>query len=168
MKNDVVKKTVYDKLFAKVNSINTSGFILKTKYDIDKLEIENKFFDTRGFVKKTDYNAKITKIPSISSLATNAALTAVENKIPNVSNLVKKTNYGMKIAEIEKKFTDHDHDKYITTPKFNTLAASVFNARLAQANLMTKTGFDAKLSSLNAKITSNENELKKLKTFDSI
>ena len=56
----------------------------------------------------------------------------------------------------------------------NTLAASVFNTRLAQANLITKTDFDAKLSSLNRKITSNkskhllvENELKKLKVFDS-
>ena len=73
------------------------------------------------------------------------------------------------------KLTDHNHDKYITTLEFNTLAANVFNARLAQANLVTKTDFDAKLSSLNRKITSNkskylfvENELKKLKTFDSI
>ena len=32
-----------------------------------------------------------------------------------------------------------NHDKYITTPDFNTLAASVFNARLAQADLITKT-----------------------------
>ena len=55
----------------------------------------------------------------------------------------------------------------------NSLAASVFNARLAQANLITKTDFDTKLSSLNRKITANiskhllvENELKKLKTFD--
>ena len=61
----------------------------------------------------------------------------------------------------------------ITTPEFNNLAADVFDARLAQANLRTKTDFDAKLSSLNRKITSNkskhllvENELKKLKTFD--
>ena len=37
-----------------------------------------------------------------------------------------------------KKLTDHNHDKYITTPDFNTLAADVFNARLAQANLVTK------------------------------
>ena len=28
VKNDVVKKTVYDKLVAKVNSIDTSGFVL--------------------------------------------------------------------------------------------------------------------------------------------
>ena len=47
------------------------------------------------------------------------------------------------------KLTDHDHDKYIAIPKFNTLAASVFNARLAQANLLTNADFDAKLLSLN-------------------
>ena len=75
---------MYDKLVAKVNSIDTSGFVLKTKYDADKSELENKIPDTSGLVKKTDYNAKITeiegKIPSISGLATNAALTAVESK----------------------------------------------------------------------------------------
>ena len=49
----------------------------------------------------------------------------------------------------------------------------VFNARLAKVNLITKTDFDAKLSSFNRKITAKkskhllvENELKKLKTFD--
>ena len=85
-----------------------------------------------------------------------------------------KKQVDTKITEIEKKLTDHDHDKYVTTPEFNTLAANVFNARLAQANLITKTDFDAKLSSLNRKITKNEskhllaeNELNKLKTFDS-
>ena len=36
VKNDVVKKTVYEKLVAKVNSIDTSGFVLKTKYGTDK------------------------------------------------------------------------------------------------------------------------------------
>ena len=40
VKNDVVKKTVYDKLVAKVNSIDTSVFVLKTKYDKDKPELE--------------------------------------------------------------------------------------------------------------------------------
>ena len=85
VKNDVVKKTVYDKLVAKVNSIDTSRFALKTKYDTDKSKIENKIPDTSGLVKKTNYNAKITetegKIPSISGLATNAPLTTVENLI---------------------------------------------------------------------------------------
>ena len=80
-----------------------------------------------------------------------------------------------KSVSLKKKLTDHNHDKHITTPDFNTLAADVFNARLAQENLITKTDFDAKLSNINKKITSNkskhllvENELKKLwKTFDS-
>ena len=137
IKNDAIKKTVY-KLVAKVNSIDTSAFVLKTKYDTDKSELENKIPDTSGLVKKTDYNAKITeiegKIPSISGLATNAALTTVENKIPNINSLVKKADYDPKISEIEKKFTDHNHDKYITTLEFNTLAADVFNAKLAEAN----------------------------------
>ena len=53
---------------------------------------------------------------------------------------------------MEKKLTDHNHDKYITTLEFNTLAISVFNARLAQANLIIKTDFDAKLSSLVEKL----------------
>ena len=98
----------------------------------------------------------------------------VENKIPNIGSLVKKVHHNTKITEIEKKRTDHNHGKYITTPEFNTSAANIFNARLAQANLIRKTDFDAKLSGLNRKITANktkyllvENELKKLKAFDS-
>ena len=82
-------------------------------------------------------------------------------------------DYNTKITEIEKKLT-HNHDKYITTPEFNTLAASIFNARLAQANLVTKTDFDNSVSYLDSKIDTNktknesiENKFKKLKTFDS-
>ena len=56
-----------------------------------------------------------------------------------VVQLKKKTNYDAKIKELEKKLTDHNHDKYITTLEFNTLAADVFNARLAQVNVITKT-----------------------------
>ena len=66
-------------------------------------------------------------------------------------SLVEKTDYNTKITEIEKKLTAHNHDKYITTPEFNKLTADVFNAKLAQASLVTKTDFDAKLWSLNRK-----------------
>ena len=45
--NDVVKKTVYDKLVAKINNIDISGFILKTKYDTDKSELEIKIIALR-------------------------------------------------------------------------------------------------------------------------
>ena len=94
VKNDVVEKTAYDKLVAKVNNINTSDFVLKSKYVTDKSELDNKIPDTSGLVKKTNYDAKIAdigdKIPDISNLATETSLTTLENKIPNVSNLVKK------------------------------------------------------------------------------
>ena len=102
VKNDVVKKTVYDKLVAKVDNIDTSDFVLKTKYNTDKTELENKIPDTSGLVKKTNYNTKITelenKTPDISNLATKTALTAVENKIPSVSSLVKKADYNTKVT----------------------------------------------------------------------
>ena len=153
-KNDVVKKAVYDKLAANVNNIDTNRFVLKTKYQIDKTGLWKKIPDVTDFIKKTKFTELENKIPDVSSLATKTALTAVENKIPSVSSLVKKTDYDTKISELEKKLTDHNHDKYITTPEFNTLAADVFNERLAQANLITKTDFDAKLPSPNRKITS--------------
>ena len=173
VKNNVVKKDVYDKLVTKLNSIYTTGFVLKTKYDTDKSELENKIPHTSDLVKKTDYS-KITeiedKIPDVSNLVTKTALTTVENKIPDVSSLLKKTDYNTKVTEIKNKLNNHNHDKYISTPEFNTLAADVFNARLAKANLVAKTNFDNTVSSHNNKIAtnktkneSNENELKKTK-----
>ena len=167
VKNDVVKKTLYDKLVAKVDNIDTSDFVLKTNFNTKFTGLENKIPNTNGLVKKTDYNIKITeienKIPDISGLATKTALTTVENKIPSITNLViktalttvenkipsisglvKKTDYNTKITDIENILNNQNHDKYIATSEFNTLAANVFNARLAQANLITKTDFDAK------------------------
>ena len=156
VKNDVVKKGKYDKLVAKVNNVNTSDFVLKTNYQTDKIELHNKIPDISGLVKKTDYNTKVNKIeakiPDVSNLATKTALTTVENKIPDVSNLVKKTDDNVKVTETENKLNDHNHDKYIPTPEFNTLDADVFNARLAQPVLVTKTDFDNAVSSLDSKI----------------
>ena len=112
-------------------------------------------------------------MPSISALVITSSLNAVINKIPSASNVVKKTDYDTKISELEKKITDHKHDKYITTTEFNKLIADNFAARLAQANLITKTDFDSKLSSLNRKNFSNktknlliQNRLRKLERFD--
>ena len=73
---------------------------------------------------------------------------------------------------MEKKLTDQNPEKYSTTPDFNTLAASVFNARLTEANLITKKDFNAKLSSLNRKVIVNKTFtcwkwVEKLKTLDS-
>ena len=62
VKDDVVKKTVYNILVAKVDNIDTSDFVLKTKYNTDKTELENKIPDTSDLVKKTNYNTKITEL----------------------------------------------------------------------------------------------------------
>ena len=121
----------------KVNGIDTTNFAKITKYEKDGPYFENKISkidkkvpDVSSLVKKKkDFNTKVTemegKIPSITGLATNSELTVVENKVPDVSSLVKKTDYNTKISDIEKKITDHNHDKYITTPEFNTKAASI-------------------------------------------
>ena len=50
VKNDIVKKTLYDKLVAKVNNIETSDFVLKTKYQTDKTELEKKIPSVTDFV----------------------------------------------------------------------------------------------------------------------
>ena len=75
VKNNFVKKDVYNKLVAKGNNFDTR----KTKYDTDKSELENKIPDTSVLAKKTSYDAKIadieSKIPDVSNLATKTALT---------------------------------------------------------------------------------------------
>ena len=139
--------------------------------------MEKKIPYTSGLVKKTDYNTKVTeiegKIPDVSNLARKAALTKVENKITDVSSLVQKTDYNTKTTEIQKKLDNHNHARYIITPEFNALAATVFNARLAQGNLVKKTDFYNIVWSLDSKIAANKtknesikNEIKKLKTLD--
>ena len=100
-------------MVAKVNNIDTSDFLLKTNYQADKTESENKVPDVTDFVKTTNLTELENKIPDVSSLATKTALTTVENKIPSISNLVDKTNYNTKITEIDNKLTEHNHDKYI-------------------------------------------------------
>ena len=59
VKNDVLKKTEYNKLVTKVNNIDTTGFVLKTKYDTGKSDLEKKIIDAEkkipdasGLVKK--------------------------------------------------------------------------------------------------------------------
>ena len=50
----------------------------------------------------------------------------------------KKQIMTQKSVSLKKNLTDHNDDKYITTPEFNTLPADVFNARLAQCKINKK------------------------------
>ena len=125
IKNDVVKKDVYN---AKIKNIKVK--IIAT-----------------NLATNTTLNTKTNKIrkeiPNITKLATTTPLHAkinkIKKKIPNITNLTTTTALTAKVSEIENKITtDHDHDKYITTQKFNDLASENFCARLAQANLESK------------------------------
>ena len=135
VKNDVVKKTEYDKLVNKVNGIDTTNFVSRTKYEKDGSDFEDKINkidkkipDVSDLVKKTDFNSKISevedkilsirglttssaltavenKILDISGLATKSALTAVDNKIPNVTSLVTKTDFDPKLRAVSDRVT---------------------------------------------------------------
>ena len=83
---------MYDKLVAKVNNIDTNDFVLKTKYQTEKTELEKKNPDVTDFVKKAKLHELENKIPDVSSLAAKTALIAVVNKMLDVSSLVKKKN----------------------------------------------------------------------------
>ena len=61
-KNDVIKKTVYDKLVTKVDNIDTTRFVLKTKYGTDKSDLEKKI------------NGAEKKIPNTSAFAKKNSL----------------------------------------------------------------------------------------------
>ena len=52
VKNDIVKKAVYEKLATKINNIDTRAFVLKTKYQTNKTELEKTILDVTDFVKK--------------------------------------------------------------------------------------------------------------------
>ena len=80
----------------------------------------------------------------MSNLVTKTALTNLSNTVPDISTLIRKSDYDTKIAEMESKYVSN----------------TGFDWKLAQANVITKRNFDAKIIEL-------ENNIKKLQTFDS-
>ena len=110
-------------MVAKVNNIDASGFVLKTKYDTAKSNLEKetsdavKKTDISGLVKKADYKAKITEeevnIYSISGLATTSVLNPVENNNLMLVIQSKKTDHDAEISGIKSKyFTTVDYNRF--------------------------------------------------------
>ena len=62
VKNDVVKKTVDDKLVAKVNNIDTIRLVLKSTYDTDKSDLEKKISGAYKKIRDTSDLAKKKQI----------------------------------------------------------------------------------------------------------
>ena len=134
VKNDVVKKTIYNTLKNKVDAIDTSVFVTRTKFTTDtnalddKIDkVEKKIPDISGLASKTELTAVENKIPDISGLATAPALTAVENKIPDITSLITKTDFDAKLKNISDRVTNNK-SKYILldneTKKLKTLVGS--------------------------------------------
>ena len=53
VKNEAVKKTVSDKLVTNVNNIDTTVFVLKTKYNTDRSDLEKKISDAEKNISYT-------------------------------------------------------------------------------------------------------------------
>ena len=110
VKNDVAKKTDYNMLKSKVDGIDVSKYVGRTKCETDgkaiydKIDaVEKKILVLTDFVTTARFNHEK------NLLATKTALTAVENKIPDVGNLATKTSlisllpvstFNSKITEI--------------------------------------------------------------------
>ena len=147
VKNDVAKKTTYNSLKNKVDAIDISDFVSRTKFKTDtnalddKIDkVEKKIPDIRGLATKSsvtrliieqeDYTDKVKKkIPDNSGLASKTELTVVENKIPDVSGLATSSA----LTAVENKIPD------ITS-------------------LITKTDFDAKLKNISDRVTNNKSK----------
>ena len=98
VKNNVVRKTEYNKLVTKVDNIDTTNFVKKTEYEKDRSDFEDKINkvdkkipDVSSLVKKTDFNTKVTEI---------------EGKIPNASGFLLTSVFNLKITEVENKIPD--------------------------------------------------------------
>ena len=173
VKNDVVKETEYSSFKTKVDNIDTSSYVTKTKIENDISDLDDKIDktdknipDVSDLVKKSALTAVENKIPDISSLATKPALTAVENKIPNITSFVNKTDFDSKITEVEGKIPN------ISGLATNSSLTAVENKIPDFTCLITKTDFDAKLKDISDRVTNSkskdlllDNELKKLKTL---
>ena len=136
----------------------TSGLVKKTDYNAKITEIEGKTPDIRNLATKTALTSVENKIPNASGLATKTTLTTIENKIPDISNFSTKTaltNLSNTVSDINTLIK-----KVAMTQKSKYISNTGFDSKLAQANVITKRNFNAKIIEL-------ENNIKKLRTFDS-
>ena len=171
VQEDFVKKTDFNDLKTKVNGVDTTKFVLKTKYDSEGADLKLKINDVSGLLQTSVFNSKITeignkitgaenkipdiinlvtkaelptvenKIPGIKNLVNKAQLTAVENKIPDVNGFVKKTDYATKITKIK--------NDYVTT--------TALNAR--HKDLVQKATFDSELEKVSDKADKNSSDI---------
>ena len=119
VKNDVVKKTDYNTLKSKVDGIDTSAFITRTKFTADTNALDDKIDKVEKKISVlTDFVTTVRFNHEKKLLATKTALTTVGNKIPDISNLATKkslssllpvSTFNSKVTELEGKVTTVDN-----------------------------------------------------------
>ena len=82
-------------------------------------------------------------MPSITNLATTAALTTDENKIPKVSDLVKIADSHTETKGIK--------DKYITISDYNKLRNNILDAKNNSKKMVNESGLNEKIKRLSTK-----------------
>ena len=88
----------------------------------------------------------------VTATVSNTKISEIDNETPNTSSFANATVLNTKISEVQNKISNSS--KYVATQEFNKLMAENFETRLKQADLVNKTDFDNKLTSLNKRITS--------------
>ena len=113
-------------MVTKVDDIDTTDFVKKTKYEKDGADFQNKIskldkkiLDVSDLVKKTDFSAKISE---------------VEGKIPDVSGFLSTSVFNSKITEVENKIPENLASK--------TEVTAVENKIPNDSNLVLKTDYE--------------------------
>ena len=88
----LLKETAYDKLVSKINNIDRSRFVLKTKYNTDKSDLEKKVPDTSGLDQKQIIMLKLPKQKKKSK--------------------EKQTDFDTKISDAEKNINTTEYNKF--------------------------------------------------------
>ena len=149
----LLKKVDFSPLKTKVDNIDTLNFVLKSKFENDVKDLDDKVDKVNekipditnvatkssitSLLTTSTFNSKITetenkikivdgKIPDTSNIATKTELTSVENKIPSTDGFVKKTDYATEITSIKNDyFTNDAFDSKINDLKSQHIADEV-------------------------------------------
>ena len=162
VKNDVVKKTAYNALKSKVDGIDVSKYVGRTKYETDGKAI----YDKIDVVEKkipvlTDFVTTARFNHEKNLLATKTALTPVENKIPDISTLATKTSlssllpvstFNSKVTELEGKVTTVDNKFYDFVKKTDYSA----EITMIKNEYATNASLDSRLNDLKSQHISTE------------
>ena len=162
VKNDVVKKTDYNKLKSKVDGIDVSKYVGKTKYETDGKAIYDKIDAVEKMIPVLAdivTNARFNHEKNL--LATKTALTTVENKIPDISTLATKTSlssllpvstFNSKVAELESKVTTVDNN-FFGYAKKTDVASDITKTKNDYA---TNASLDSRMNDLKAQHIATE------------